>query len=180
MINNQFSLAPLTPHDTVWIDFYKLYQSAFPEAERRSEAALIDMFNNPLFHPNIILENLQFVGLFNYWEFDTFLYIEHFAIAPKKRYLGIGKTVLNQFQQNKTVVLECELPSDDPSKRRILFYSKLGFNTFPFIYTQPPYSNDKEPIELLLLINNSNLNKSSFLEISSTIAQNVYQQSTQL
>ncbi len=179
-MGNKTKLKSILSTDAIWVDYYNLYEFAFPEVERRSEDSLIKTLNNPIFHPNIILEDNHFVGLFNYWEFNTFFYLEHFAISPEKRNLGIGKVVLKQFQKDKTLVLECELPLDDSSKRRIQFYSKLGFNAFPFTYMQPPYSNDKEPIELLLLINNSNLNKSSFLEISSTIAQSVYQQSIQL
>lgn len=180
MVTNPPIVNPITPTDTKWNIFIQLYQSAFPEMERRTESALISMTGNPLMSLNTIDIDHLFAGLFNYWSLGHFFYIEHFAIVPEKRNMGIGNEVLRNFSKNKTVVLECELPTDDLSKRRILFYQSLGFHIYPFSYSQPPYSSDKPAVPMLLLTNSTDISEHSYKEISSTIAQNVYQQSTQL
>jgi ribosomal protein S18 acetylase RimI-like enzyme len=180
MTTNQPIVNPITPTDEKWNNFIQLYESAFPEVERRTESALITMTGNRLMSLNTIDIDHLFAGLFNYWSLGHFFYIEHFAIVPYKRNMGIGTEVLQNFLKNKIVVLECELPTDDLSKRRILFYQSLGFHVFPFSYSQPPYSSDKPAVPMLLLTNFTDLSEHSFIEISSTIAQSVYQQSTQL
>lgn len=180
MTTNQPLVNHIMPTDAKWSNFFHLYQSAFPEVERRTESALISMAVNPLLSLNTIEIDQLFAGIFNYWSLGHFFYIEHLAIVPYKRNLGIGSEVLQNFSQNKIVVLECELPTDDLSKRRILFYQSLGYQVYPFSYTQPPYSSDKPSVPMLLLTNSTDLSEHSFKEISSKIAQSVYQQSIQL
>ncbi len=176
MNSNQPILNPIKPSGLKWVNFYQLYQSAFPEAERRPEPALISMASNPMLSLNTVDINQEFSGLFNYWNLDSFFYIEHFAVVPHKRNMGIGNEILQNFSKNKTVVLECELPFDDLAKRRILFYQKLGFQTYPFPYTQPPYSHDKQPVPMLLLTNSTDLSEHAFIKISAKIAESVYSQ----
>jgi GNAT superfamily N-acetyltransferase len=177
MSNNQPILNPITPSGLKWNNFFQLYQSAFPAAEQRTEPALISMSeSNPLLSLNTIDIDQIFAGLFNYWNLGSFFYIEHFAIAPHKRNMGIGSEILRNFSKNRIVVLECELPLNELAKRRILFYQKLGFQTYPFPYTQPPYSNDKPPVPMLLLTNSPDLSEHTFKEISAKIAEIVYPQ----
>jgi hypothetical protein len=168
------------PADDVWPEFFQLYQSAFPGAERRTEQELISMIANPMLSLNTIILDREFTGLFNYWNFDSFFYIEHFAIVVSKRNTGIGRQFLQHFAHDKTVVLECELPEDELSKRRILFYQNLGFRIYPFSYAQPPYSNNKPPVSMLLLTNSPDLSELTFRQISARIAEFVYLQKNQL
>jgi len=177
-MNNQLSeIHSVNPADEAWKEFFLLYLSAFPADERRTEQDLISMIANPMLSLNTIDIDREFAGLFNYWNFGSFFYIEHFAIVPHKRNTGIGRQLLQNFSQNKTVVLECELPLDELSNRRVLFYQKLGFRTYPFLYTQPPYSHDKPPVPMLLLTNSPDLSELTFKQISAKIAESVYQQS---
>lgn len=173
-MKNSLNLIPILPSDAIWSEFYNLYQVSFPSDERRSEQDLISMFDSPIFHPCIISLQNQFIGLFNYWDFETFFYIEHFAIISKLRDNGIGKMVMNNFQVDKTVILECEIPADETSERRMNFYKNIDFQPFPFTYTQPPYSPENKSLEMLLLTNASQRDLTSFNRISSTIASSVY------
>ncbi len=170
-------LNPITPSSLKWMNFIQLYQSAFPEAEQRSEPALISMSEtNRLLSLNTIDIDHLFVGLFNYWNLGSFFYIEHIAVVSNKRNMGIGSEIMRNFTKNGIVVLECELPLNDLAKRRILFYQKLGFQTYPFPYTQPPYSHDKPSVPMLLLTNSTDLSEETFKRVSAKIAESVYSQ----
>ncbi len=171
---NSINLIPVMPSDSIWSEFYNLYQVSFPLDERRSEQDLISMFDSPKFHPCIITLQNQFVGLFNYWDFEIFSYIEHFAVSPELRGRGIGKSIIHEFSESNTIILECEHPIDEISMRRLTFYESLGFQPFPYAYTQPPYSSEKNPLEMLLLTNSSQKDQSTFNKISSIIAISVY------
>jgi ribosomal protein S18 acetylase RimI-like enzyme len=168
-------LRPIEPNDLLWKVYFTLYQNSFPEEERRTEEELLKTFANPLFCPHQIIVDQSFVGLFNYWKFPDFYYIEHFAIIPEIRGNGIGKKIIDEFMLNKTVVLECEPAIDELSLRRLNFYTNLGFLIFPFKYIQPPYSSKKPSIELLLLSNSKILSQDFFEQMSTKIANEVYQ-----
>ncbi len=174
MISSQPLLVPIQPEESNFQQFIDLYKSAFPKVERRSEEKLISMFENPRFYPNIILLENQFIGLFNYWNFDSFYYLEHFALEKSHRNQGFGKKVLHGFLKEKAVVLECELPLNETSEKRLQFYSELGFLSFPYKYIQPPYFHEHQLIELLLLTNNFKTDESTFNQLRTTIAEHVY------
>ncbi len=164
----------LSADDLYWTYFINLYKSAFPENERRTEIELSSIIGNKLFYPNVIINNDDFRGLFNYWKFDSFSYLEHFAIIDIYRGKGIGKQILNQFINDNIVVLECEPVSDEISQRRLEFYLKIGFNIFPFEYIQPPYSDCKSSMKLLLLTSLNCVSESSFNISREAIYKEVY------
>ena len=47
---------------------------------------------------------------------------------------------------------EVEPPIDEMTKKRVEFYEGLDFELLDYFYLQPPYSKDKNPIELKLMI----------------------------
>ncbi|HNZ62241.1 MAG TPA: hypothetical protein PKN84_04755, partial [Paludibacteraceae bacterium] len=61
--------------DAFFQQFYRLYSSAFPENERRSLQNLEKELNNPNFHAYVLMNKNRFVGIFNYWNFEKFIYI---------------------------------------------------------------------------------------------------------
>lgn len=142
-----------TNRQTRYSDFSnELMVSSFPECERPPLADL-GMRNPTLFHACTIMMNGTPVGLFNYWTFEDFDYIEHFAVDPKLRNNGIGVQAIQEFLKgrNRTVVLEAELPTDDLSQRRIRFYQRNGFVVNPQPYTQPAYRPLGETLEMAIL-----------------------------
>lgn len=95
------------------------------------------------------------VGFLSFWEWDSFIYAEHFAIDSKTRGAGYGAEVLRNFlgQTSKPVVLEVE-----KCLKMILvvdvsvFMNVLGLKLWPDChYIQPPYDDKKKPMELLLM-----------------------------
>lgn len=148
----------ITP-DSRGYDFVeRLFLSAFPDDERRPEA---DQRENVSFNPFmhcLLLTDVDDtpLGFLNYWSFDSFSYIEHFAIDPEFRNRGIGGEALSTFleMQHCPVVVEAELPTASPvALRRIGFYMRNGFVQLSEPYLQPSYpGRNTEPVPMLLLL----------------------------
>jgi ribosomal protein S18 acetylase RimI-like enzyme len=87
------------------------------------------------------------------WDFTEFVYLEHFAIEPDVRGLGIGEGTLALIKANfdKPVILETELPLDEISSRRIKFYKRNGFRVLYRHYLQPSYDGIKPEVEMKLM-----------------------------
>lgn len=139
--------------------FLKLYNSAFPPAERReyeNEKHLADFIEmkGGKFHAFTAKDGDLFLAFLSYWTFEGYTYIEHFAVEPEHRGKRIGKLMLNHLfkEVSPNVLIEVEKPETDEAKRRISFYEKNGFRVRTEInYTQPAYSADKSPVEMLLM-----------------------------
>ena len=114
--------------------FLKLYNESFPPDERR--------------------ELKDFLASLSYWTFEGYTYIEHFAVVPEHRGKRIGALMLNHLfkEVSPNVLIEVEKPEGEEQKRRIKFYERNGFRVREeFDYTQPAYSSDKSPVEMLLM-----------------------------
>ncbi len=155
-----------------------LMQTAFPLQERRN-ADLQRYFadRNPRFHNNLLLEDNAPIGLLNYWTFDSFLYIEHFAISDQIRNKGYGQQALEALKTTwkGLIVLEVEEPMDELTQRRIEFYQRQGFILQPYPYMQPPYreSDGWFPMKLMTYGTES-FTSDTFESIKRTIYEEVY------
>lgn len=131
-----------------------LLETAFPIQERRdSVEQRKNTDENPMFHNALITDDGTPIGLLTYWEFPTFVYIEHFAIDSRLRNGGYGRQALEAFKQFVTtpIVLEAEEPTDDITRRRIGFYERQGFVMQEVPYLQPPYRPSDEWFPLKLM-----------------------------
>lgn len=63
------------------------------------------------------------------WDFDDFVFLEHFAVDPARRSGGIGGQMLDAMLAHcgKRACLEAELPETELAARRIGFYERHGF-----------------------------------------------------
>lgn len=118
----------------------------------------------------------QYAGFLTAWDFNDFIYIEHFAIDEAARNGGIGGKALKQFLASchAPVVLEVEIPTDDLSKRRIGFYERLGFRLDTHIYYQPPYRQGGPTLEMRLMTYGDLPLSASFETVKTTLYKNVY------
>ncbi len=142
------------PQTSYFKEVWELYKQAFPKNERRAKQAHLHlMLSEKAFHSEILLHNNRFVGLFFWWNFDKLQFVEHFAMTPDSRNLGIGKSVLSAFikETASTVILEVEPPTDIITERRISFYRRLGFCKNHLNYRQPPYRSGESHTPLWLL-----------------------------
>ena len=110
------------------------------------------------------------------WDFEDFVFIEHFATSPVFRNMGLGEKMLKHLASTlqKRLCLEVEPPNDDIQKRRIAFYSRNGFflNTFPYI--QPPISKGKAPVPLMIMTTSGEVSEGEFLSVKKTLYKEVY------
>lgn len=143
------------PGRDVFCRLRQLYEGAFPAEERREWTGIVqptDPSGPRLF---TITHNGHIAGMLTWWDFDKFVYIEHFAVDTAKRGVGIGGVALDIFKQTvggRPVVLEVE-PEDDGgiAHRRIAFYRRHGFEILTRKYIQPPYSPGLPSVPLYIM-----------------------------
>lgn len=155
-----------------------LYKSAFPEKERREFSELADLLSaDQCFMYSIDTENTGFSGFCICWDFDGFAFIEHFAVNPEKRGLGIGEKTLSLLKSihSKTILLETEPPVDEITTRRVNFYQRNGFRMLHRLYVQPSYGNNKPEVELKLMYCGEEPDSTQLDDMINRIKKNVYQ-----
>jgi ribosomal protein S18 acetylase RimI-like enzyme len=164
-----------SPHFT---RLYDLYQSAFASNERRTYDGLVaEMMTEPKFHSLELLKKNEWVGFLNYWVFEEFWYIEHFAVEAHCRNQQIGTQAMKLFMEVSPlpILFEVELPVNDFAKRRICFYERLGFSVLSNKYAQPPYIADKgDFIPELIMCNDLEFASTNFELIKKRLYQEVY------
>ena len=140
-------------------DFLCLYTTAFPSEERRmdwTDVEIVSSFIDKKDEFNIIVVTIEnrFVGFLSYWNFEKYIYVEHFAVNEQDRGKGIGKDILCHVIDNicGNIILEVELPNNEIARRRVDFYIKERFKLWQNIeYIQPAYSKSQTPVSLLLM-----------------------------
>ena len=156
--------------------FYSLLEQDFCYEERRLRDDELKVFSNELFHPYFIYEDKTIVGYLCFWEFDDFIFGEHFAILKEIRDRALGSTFLKEFMTklDKPFVFEIEIPFDELSKRRKNFYNRLGVAFNKYKYSQPSYHNDDKVLPMIFASYPKPLSKKEFNRIVNLIRINVY------
>lgn len=155
----------------------KLLIDSFPVDEYRALDELRELSDNEQsFHCTLIHDNNQTVGFLNYWEFDTFYYIEHFAIEEQHRSSGYGGKLLDFLNElfTKPIVLEVELPDTEIAARRIAFYKRHEYTLWEQDYFQPPYKERAEKIPMYLMARGKLTFEEDGAQIINTIYKEVY------
>ncbi|MCD7971708.1 MAG: GNAT family N-acetyltransferase [Candidatus Azobacteroides sp.] len=154
-----------------------IYEQAFPPDERREFCEVLRIAEQEqAFHVDIYTQNGETIGFITHWNFEDFIYVEHFAVDEKTRGKGYGKVILENLltQSSLPLILEVEPPEDEICKRRIRFYENIGFVLFSAPYLQPPYSPGKNPVSLLLMSFGLINMEVSFNKIVRILHQKVY------
>lgn len=160
-------------------NIFRLYHSSFPAKERRAWAEMdLIMNTDERFNMLIFTIDNEFCGFLSYWNFESFVYVEHFAVAETKRDQGLGKQIMKSFaaKQKSPIILEVELPQNSESIRRIAFYEALDFTVISKTYLQPPYDRKSDFLPLILMTNNHYFGHKNFDRIRKTLYEEVYQQ----
>jgi len=163
--------------DPFFGEFYKLYSNSFPASERRSWGGLdLELKYEKRFCAHALIQNDQFVGLFNYWTFDRFFYVEHLDISPAFRNQKIGSNAMEIFknQVSLPIVIEVEMPSNSEAINRIRFYEDLGFKVISHYYAQPPYEGTAFLLPMILMSSNYHFANTHFELIKNTLYNDVY------
>lgn len=115
----------------------RLYRDAFPKEERRDKDEQSRILENEAYHFEFILDGDELCGIALFWELEELIFLEHFAIKPSMRSMGLGSTVLEILKKKeKRLLLEIEPPTDELTKRRYGFYKRCGFVMNPYYHIQ--------------------------------------------
>lgn len=139
--------------------FLKLYNGNFPDNERRLYKDTDDLAEfikkkGGKFHAFTAKDGTEVIAFLSYWNFEGYTYIEHFTVAEPQRGRRIGTEMLHHLFKtvSENVLLEVEKPETEEAKRRIEFYERNQFRVRKELdYTQPPYSKEQGPVEMLLM-----------------------------
>lgn len=144
-----------TVEDPLWPLFLDTYTSSFPIDEQRPIDKLAQLLDcETRFQAMALLDNSgNCLGILTTWTFETFIYIEHFALHCTLRSQGYGSMALQAFIHSHSlpIVLEVEPPVDDITCRRVQFYKRCGLEIYDFDYIQPPYSPELSSVPLRLM-----------------------------
>jgi len=135
--------------------FVRLYNT-FPRDERRELHALeAKIVAEERFRVDLCMStDGEFMGFVSWWNFGTFVYIEHLAVEPTERGKGIGHAILQHVldEAGLPVVLEIEPTVTPEAVRRLAFYRSAGMVDHPEVpYMQPPYDSTCQSIPMLLV-----------------------------
>lgn len=160
---------------------FQIVEASFPEDEYRTydeqKALLDDSAYEVYLLPD--LDDHAIRAFIAVWEFDSFAFIEHFAVDPKYRNRGIGGEFLRETVRmlGRMVCLEVEPPDNEMASRRIGFYERNHFFLNRYPYTQPPISAGRNPVPLLIMTHGRYISEMEFSDIKGEVFARVYKQS---
>lgn len=163
--------------DKIFNKIFKLMETSFPKTEfrtREDQKKLLDnKFYNLKPYFNDKNEILAFIAT---WEFSDFIFVEHIAVSPNARGMGLGTKIMDELinSTNKKIVLEIEPPTDETCVRRMKFYEKLGFKMNDYEYFQMPLRENQDKIPLKIMSYPAEIKKDAFKSVEKCILNNVY------
>lgn len=159
---------------------FDIMEKSFPLDEYRTyegQKALLDKDKYAIYG---IKRDGKVVAFITFWENESVVFIEHFAVSPMCRNEGLGGKILRELLSSRseiTVCLEVEPPENDIAKRRIAFYERNGFflNTHP--YMQPALSVGRSPIRLMIMTSGRTIDADEFAKLKNTLYESFYRHS---
>lgn len=172
------NLQHITTSDSTLYSYVEdLLVQSFPDNEYRPLKQLREYTDHKQqFYNNVIIDNEIPVGVITYWDFETFFYVEHFAVSPKLRNGGYGQKTLELLCRylNGPIILEVEIPDHEMARRRIAFYQRQGFALWNHPYQQPPYKPGDNYLPMLLMAYGNLQSDRDFERIQACIYREVY------
>ena len=169
-------LHPVKNSDRLNSDFKEIYETSFPDDERREWTQLLEILDNKQFILNEIYDQQKYLGFISIWNLTEFNFIEHFAIRNTEQGKGYGTQTMEHVlsTNSKPIVLEIEEPLTETARKRMEFYERLNFTVNDFSYFQPPYSIGKSSVKLLLMSYPAKIKPEDFERIKDQIYHWVY------
>jgi len=162
----------ITSCDDSWYEaFYTIYKTSFPLHEQRNEEQQQAAFQHAEYHLECVIEENRLLAFIAYWEFDSYLYIEHFAVNPACRGQNIGSESLKALaaKTDKVILLEIDPLIDEVSRKRFHFYERLDFKANPYKHYYPPYSLEYPPHELIVLSLSKVLDEALYIQFDNDL-----------
>ena len=148
-------------------EMFEILEQSFPADERRPREQQLKLFEG---------EEEKIMGFMALWEFEDFVYIEHFALRADCRGRGTGSKMLGQVMSafDKPVCLEVEPPETEKSCRRIAFYERNGMYLNQYDYIQPPLAEGQNSLPLKIMTSIGKITPGQFDSIKNTLYKYVY------
>lgn len=155
---------------------FNLMLEAFPASEHRTRQAQQDLLSRKEYRIYVAELDGKICGFLALWCFDDFLFLEHLATDSAVRNQGIGRSLLEnlQNQTDRRIILEVEPPKDEMTRRRIGFYERNGFTFNDYPYVQPSMAQDRPAIPLHLMSTGGPLTPEEFRFFRDQLYHNVY------
>lgn len=157
---------------------YTLMEESFPKDEYRDYQKQKELFQNPEYQ--ILIEKdpefRKIKAFFAAWEFETFIYVEHFAVNPVLRNGGVGSRMLKALKEDaeKMIILEVEPPTEKIAVRRVRFYERNGFFFNDYPYIQPSMGEGRKETPLFLMSTERKIDEEEYRMIRNTLYTKVY------
>ncbi len=160
-----------------FLQFISLMEEAFPKEERRTREAFYELCrgcSNYKIHS--FFDDEKLVAFFTLWEFESFRFGDHFAVASSERSKGIGAHLLSKvlYQSPLPFILEVEPDTNEIAARRINFYLRNGFVKNDFPYLLPPMQEGCDAIPMYIMSYPKALSECDFVKMRDTLYKNVY------
>lgn len=156
---------------------YRVMEESFPLDEFRPYHEQKALFDDERYSAyGLVTEAGELQGFLTLWQFETFAYVEHFAVAPGFRNGGLGAAILREVTErmSKPICLEVEPPEGELSIRRIGFYRRNGFYLNDYPYIQPPISHGRKAIPLRIMTYAAAVAPETYRNIRDTLYCEVY------
>ena len=140
-----------------------LYRASFPSHELRLWADQKAVMSDPAYHFDMCLTDGALAGLILYWDFGSYIYVEHFCVEPSMRGHGLGTLILAELaKKNKPIILEIDPLTDDVAIRRKGFYERCGYVANGFAHIHPPYQAANHGHALIVMSHPRALSQAEF------------------
>ncbi|MBE6890125.1 MAG: GNAT family N-acetyltransferase [Ruminococcaceae bacterium] len=173
VVYNKHSMIDIQRFD----ELFAILEQSFPTTERRDRTGHLAEFSEERFNSVCYIPD-KLMGFLNYWDFDDFIYIEHFAVSPELRGQGTGSALMSYLKEltdGRKLVLEAEPPTDSGiAARRVAFYERLGFKLNSYNYIQPPLIKGEKPIPLVIMSYPAPLSPDEYSMIRERMYRDVY------
>ena len=168
--------------NTEFDQVYALMEESFPKEEYRDYEKQKELFAHSEYQIFIKKdkESGEINAFFAVWEFDSFMYVEHFAVNPAMRNGGVGGKMLRTLLEStkKMIILEVEPPEEEMAARRVEFYKRNGFYFNDYPYIQPSMGEGRKEMPLFLMRTGRKMSEEEYNKICDTLYTKVYGKNT--
>lgn len=155
----------------------QLLENSFPVQERRPFPDFLNLLEAGAFSLYAWEEEGRLTAFSVLWNLEDFQFLEYLAVHPDTRGKGYGTRVMKDLVTSfrTPLLFEVEPPANEISRKRVVFYERLGFVLNNYSYFQPPYRPEGTPFPLQIMSYGQPLTETDFREKTGRLTKEVYE-----